>query len=461
MTQALDQAFRAAKEWLRGLDHQFVAAKAEPGDLRRSFGGQLPLAGMDPHEVVQFLTRNAPEGLLASAGPRFFAWVIGGALESALAADWLVATWDQNAALFPCGPSVSVIEETAGQWLLELFDLPRTASFAFTTGCQLAHVTALAAARHRLLENRGWDVEERGLFGAPPLTVLVNAERHGSVIRAVRFLGMGSNAVVPVPCNDQGQIMPSALDQIMANKEGPMILVLNAADLNAGVCDPFTKVIPMAQRAGAWVHVDGAFGLFARASRTKRHLLDGVEMADSWATDGHKWLNVPFDCGVAIVRDVAAHRAAMELSAPYISAQEGFRDQMDWNPEWSRRARGVPVYAALMELGREGVENLVDRCCAYCLALVEGIGALPGVEILVKPTLNQGLLRFHQPSATAQEDDRFTDETIARINAAGVAFFSGTTWRGRKAMRVSVVNWRTSEADVRRTIASVAEVLGV
>ncbi len=459
MTEALDHAFHAAKNWLANLDTRKVLAEIDPESFRRRFSLPLPQSGRSAHEVVQFLTQHGEAGLLASAGPRFFAWVIGGSLESALAADWLVSTWDQNAALYSCGPLASVIEDVAGHWLLELLDLPRSSSFAFTTGCQLAHMTALAAARHGVLKRIGWDVEAQGLFGAPPITVLVNAERHGSVIRAARFLGFGSNAVVPVQTNDQGQILLSALVQSLEKTKGPAIVSLNAADLNAGAYDPFDTLIPAAHEAGAWVHVDGAFGLFARASRSKRHLLAGVEKADSWATDGHKWLNVPFDCGVALVRDAESHRAAMKLTAPYLSEKEGFRDQLDWTPEWSRRARGVPVYAALMELGQEGVEALVDRCCTHCLALVEGIGALDGVDILVKPTLNQGLVRFHRPNASRVENDLFTDETIERINKAGVAFFSGTTWQGRRAMRVSVVNWRTSERDVEKTIASVAAVL--
>ena len=231
--------------------------------------------------------------------------------------------------------------------------------------------------------------------------------------------------------------------------------MLNAADLNVGACDLFAELIPIARAAGAWIHIDGAFGLFARASRRHRHHLDGVELADSWATDAHKWLNVPFDCGIAIVRDREAHRAAMTTSASYIAAQSSARDQIDWNPEWSRRARGIPVYAALQEMGRQGVETLINRCCAHCDALVAGIRALDGAKILAPVTLNQGLVRFTRNNDTPERDDAYTDEVIQRINATGEAFFSGTTWRGRRAMRVSVVNWRTSAVDVDRAIAAV------
>ena len=459
MTKSLEQAFRSATDWLEGLENRPVEARAELAELRARFEGALPDFGTAPEDVVSHLVTDTKDGLLGSAGGRFFAWVIGGGLDSALAADWLVSTWDQNAALYGCGPVTAVIEEVAGEWLKELFDLPREASFAFTTGCQLAHMTGLAAARHALLKRDGWDVETQGLFSAPPITLLANAQRHTSIERAVRFLGLGTRAITPLETDQSGQILPQALERALRGSSGRAILVLNAADLNVGTCDLFSELIPMARDAGMWVHVDGAFGLFARVSRARRYLVDGIEMADSWATDGHKWLNVPYDCGIAIIRDREAHKAAMTTSASYIEAESAARDQIDWNPEWSRRARGVPVYAALKELGRTGVEALVDRCCDHCAALVAGIGALPGAEVLAAPTLNQGLVRFNRPGATPEENDAFTDDVMMRINATGEAFFSGTNWNGRQAMRVSVVNWRTNEQDVQRAIAAAASVL--
>jgi glutamate/tyrosine decarboxylase-like PLP-dependent enzyme len=381
-------------------------------------------------------------------------------LESALAADWLVSTWDQNAALYACGPAVSVVEEVAGEWLKELFDLPREASFGFTTGCQLAHMTSLAAARHAVLKRQGWDVESDGLHGAPRLRVIVNDQKHGSIQQAVNYLGLGQRSLVPVETRGDGRIPADSFAQVLSETDEATIVVLNAADLNIGACDDFETLIPIAKDAGAWVHVDGAFGLFARASAKHRHLVRGLEHADSWATDGHKWLNVPFDCGIAIIRDRVAHKAAMTITAPYIAAGGAARDQIDWNPEWSRRARGVPVYAALRELGRSGVQDLVDRCCDHCAAIVAGIGALPNVETVSEPMLNQGLLRFTQVGNAPEENDEYTDRVISEINDTGEAFFSGTTWQGRRAMRVSVVNWRTTEDDVRRAIAAAAEVLG-
>ena len=315
MSKALECAYQAALDWIDGLDERPVAARATLRDLATAFRYPLPEVGSRPEEVIAWLTENATGGMLGSASGRFFAWVIGGAVESALAADWMVATWNQNAALYACGPAAAVIEEVAGAWIKELLGLPTEASFAFTTGCQLAHMTGLAAARHALLQRVSWDVETDGMFGAPPIAIMTNDQRHGSVERAARYLGFGHRALRSLPTDASNRIAPGTLAAALSHSSGPTIVVLNAADLNIGACDPFEELIPIAHEAGAWVHVDGAFGLFARASRKHRHHLSGVELADSWATDGHKWLNVPFDCGIAIVRDRDAHVAAMTLSA--------------------------------------------------------------------------------------------------------------------------------------------------
>lgn len=458
MRPALSLAAVLATRWIEGLDSRPVSALRPIPALRDDFSGTLPQGPTAPEEVVAELAALAEPGLLGSAGGRFFAWVIGGGLESAVAADWLVTAWDQNAALAACGPSVSVIEEVAGAWMKQLLDLPQEASFAFTTGCQLAHVTALAAARWRVLAQAGWDFEADGLVGAPPVAIYTSQDRHGSIQRAARLLGFGARQLVTLPCDADGRLSPAALGEALQTRPGPSIVVLNAADLNIAAFDPFDALIPIAHAAGAWVHVDGAFGLFARASGRFRHLTHGLERADSWATDGHKWLNVPFDSGMAVIRDVQAHRAAMTVTASYVAPDELARDQIDWNPEWSRRARGVPVYAALRELGAAGVAALIDRCCDHAVALVDGIGALGGASILWRPRLNQGLVRFGR-GADDGADDRMTDDVIAAINATGAAFFSGTTWRGRRAMRVSVVNWRTTGEDVVRTIMAVRSVL--
>ena len=455
-SEALRRAFDHATAYLEGVDDRPVATTATLSELRSRL--RIPLAATPTPAVtvIDDLVAATEGGQLGSASGRFFAWVIGGALPSALAADWLASAWDVNACLYACGPAAAVVEEVAGEWVKDVLDLPRDASFAFTTGCQFAHMTCLAAARHSLLAARGWDVEANGLSGAPPIRVLATEQRHGSVERALRFLGIGTRALHPLPTGDDGRLRAATLATALAASDSPTIVVLDAADLNVGACDPFAELIPLAREAGAWVHVDGAFGLWARASRHHRHLVAGVELANSWATDAHKWLNTPMDNGIAIVRDRAAHRAAMTLSAHYLVAGGDARDAIDWTPEWTRRARGYAVYAALRELGRDGVAALVDCCCEHAKALAHGIGALAGAELIAAPTLNQGLVRFLDPDG---DHDRYTDAMIAAINAEGTAFFSGTTFRGCRAMRISVVNWRTNEMDVRRTIEAIGRVL--
>jgi glutamate/tyrosine decarboxylase-like PLP-dependent enzyme len=461
--EALDVAVNGAKKWLNGLENRSVSATATLESLRERIYSELPEKGMNSVAVVDKLIDATIEGLHGSAGGRFFAWVIGGSLPSALAADWLTSTWDQNAALYACGPAVSVVEETAGEWIKNLLHLPAESSFAFTTGCQLAHFTCLASARASVLKLRGWNINEDGLFGAPQIRVLTNDHRYASVDRAIRYLGLGNRSLRAVPTNHDGLIEIESFRAILEESDQPTIVVLNAADLNIGAFDAFDKLIPLAKENGAWVHIDGAFGLFARASDRLRHFTNGIELADSWATDAHKWLNVPFDCGIAIVRDRQAHREAMTISASYIAAESMARDQIDWNPEWSRRARGVPVYAALLELGKEGVSNLVERCTRHCRDIVLNVGRLPGSQVQWEPQLNQGLIRFLDPrhGASEADHDKRTDEVIAKINKEGTSFFSSTTWHGKRAMRVSVVNWRTSDEDVRRTIDSIQRVINL
>ncbi len=460
---ALERAVSHALRHLADADITPVNATASLGELRARFTRPLPECGTDPAQVIDELVRDAEGGILGSSGGRFFGWVIGGTLPAALAADWLVSTWDQNAAIHACGPAEAVIEEVAGGWLKELFGLPRTASFAFVTGTQMAHLTCLAAARHRLLARAGWDAEEQGLFGAPAIRVLTSSERHGSVERAVRMLGFGKRAVTSLPCDISGRLTPETLSQALeSNARQPAIVVLQAGDLNIGAFDRFAELIPIARRFGAWVHIDGAFGLWAAASPRHRHLLCGVELADSWTNDGHKWLNTPFDCGYAFVADADAHRGAFSHRTSYTQFVDDARDQIAWNPEWSRRGRGVPTYAALRQLGRAGIAALVERCCAHAHALVTRIGSLSGAEVAWEPIINQGLVRFlsSHPGATEHDHDRQTDAVIARITASGEAFFGGTTWRGKRCMRVSVCNWQTSTDDVDRAVAAVQRALG-
>lgn len=459
---ALHRALQHAIAHLNEVDSRPVGATVTAAELRERLGRPLSPQGDDPARVIDELVADVAGGLLGSAGGRFFAWVIGGSLPAALAADWLTSAWDQNAVLYACSPAEAVIEEVCGRWLKELLGLPEAAGFALTTGCQMAHLTCLAAARNALLARRGWDVEARGLCSAPPIHVLVNGERHGSIERALRLLGLGTDCIVPLPTDDEGRVSAAGLRGALDRLEGgAAIVVLCAGDINMGAFDDFETIVPIAHAHGAWVHVDGAFGLWVRAAESLRDRARGVEAADSWATDGHKWLNVPYDAGYAFVADPDAHRRSMSLRASYLTHAEGARDPMDWTPEWSRRGRGVATYAALRQLGRRGIADLVERCCRHAAALVEGIGALRGAEIVWSPRINQGLVRFWdpRPGATRDDHDAYTDEIIARVNASGHAFFGGTTCHGIRCMRVSVCSHRTDDGDVRLAVAAVREAL--
>ena len=457
---ALEAALRHALAYLDGLGTAPVNATATVEELRGRLSMALAEQGRDPRQVIDELVAGVEGGLLGSAGARFFAWVIGGSVPAALAADWLTSTWDQNAALVACSPAEAVIEETCGLWLKDLLGLPASASFALTTGCQMAHFTCLAAARNAVLARHGWDVETAGLMGAPPVRVLGNSQSHGSMERTLRFLGLGRGCFASLAVDGEGRVAPATLAAALeATGDAPALVLLCAGDINTGAFDDFEALVALAHARGAWVHVDGAFGLWVNASPRHRHLLRGVERADSWATDGHKWLNVPYDCGYAFVADAAPHRAAMSLRASYLTHADEARDPFDWNVEWSRRGRGVATYAAIREMGRAGIADLVERCCRHAHDLAAGIGALEGAELVWEPRINQGLVRFPdpEPGATQADHDARTDRVIAAIVQSGRAFVGGTSWRGMRCMRISVCNWRTSEADVAATLAAVAQ----
>jgi glutamate/tyrosine decarboxylase-like PLP-dependent enzyme len=446
-----------AARYLENLRSRPVAAKASIAELRRRFAGPVPETGLPPETVIDELVRDTEDGLMGSSGGRFFGWVIGGTLPAAMAADWLTSTWDQNAASNLTAPAEAVIEEVCGAWLKDLLGLPASASFAFVTGCQMAHTTALAAARHKLLRERNWDVEAQGLAGAPKIRVLAAASRHESLLRTTRLLGLGTDAVEYVATDEQGRMGMQALAEALRREPGrPSILWLQAGELNTGQFDPFAEACRIAHASGAWVHVDGAFGLWANTSERYSRLLAGVESADSWATDGHKWLNLPFDSGLVFVADPEAHRAAFAQDASYSVPRAELRNQKDFNPEWSRRARGFTAYAAIRSLGRAGIADIVERCSAHADRLVCGIGRLPGAEIVALPIINQGLVRF---LGANDDSDHVTDDVVARIQAKGVAWFGGVTWRNRRVMRISVCNWQTTDDDIDRTLQSVAEAL--
>jgi glutamate/tyrosine decarboxylase-like PLP-dependent enzyme len=459
---ALERALSHSLAYLDNLEQSPVAATASLQTLRERLARPLNDEGLPAEQVIDDLVADTAGGIIGSAGGRFFGWVIGGSLPAALAADWMTSVWDQNAASYACAPAEAVLEEVCGAWLKDLLGLPGHASFALTSGCQMAHVTALASARHALLARQGWDVERDGLWRAPGIRILSSDQFHGSLTRATRLLGMGTGVVVGLPANQAGQMDRAALEQALAAAPDTLtIVVLQAGDLNIGAYDCFEELIPLAHRHGAWVHVDGAFGLWANASAKFRHLLAGAEQADSWATDGHKWLNLPYDNGFAFVAHPEPHRAAMSYEATYISHNDQVREQKDWNPEWSRRGRGAAAYAALRQLGRSGVEALIDACCEAAHRLVTGIASLSGAELMWEPTINQGLVRFldPRPGATDLDHDRRTDEVTSAVLASGEALFSNTTWRGRRCMRVSVCNWQTGAQEVDRAVAAVAKVL--
>jgi len=392
-------------------------------------------------------------GAVATAGPRYFGFVVGGSLPAAVAADWLLSSWDQNSGIYVLSPLVSVIEQITGAWLRELAGLPPTMSFGFVTGCQMANFTGLAAARHRVLQNAGWNVEANGLFGAPPIEVFVGEEAHYTIAMALRLLGLGAERVRRIATDGQGRMRADELraavlggsNRARVNGNGPAIICAQAGNVNTGAFDPLEEIAKIAKERGGWLHVDSAFGMWAAASPQHTSLVRGIEKSDSIATDGHKWLNVPYDCGIVFCADEAAHRAAMSLAAAYIVATGNERDPHEFVPEESRRARAVPVYAALRSLGREGFAELIEKNCRQARRFADGLAAA-GFEVLNDVVLNQVLVSFGTPEETKR--------TIAAIQEDGTCWCGGTVWKGRTAMRISVSNWSTTDEDVERSVAA-------
>jgi glutamate/tyrosine decarboxylase-like PLP-dependent enzyme len=437
-----------AAEWIDGLGERPVRADVAAPQMRITEElGDEPVA---VERVIADLVREAAPGLTATGSPRFLGFVIGGAHPAGLAADWLTAAWDQNAGAAAVAPAAAAFEAVAGRWLGELLGLPESASFALITGSQMGHVTALAAARHGVLAAVGHDVERDGLTGAPAIRVLACEERHVSVDRALRLLGMGSASLEPVAVDACGAMRADACAEALARGDGrPAIVVAQVGNVNTGAIDPLQAICAAAKAAGAWVHVDGAFGLWAAASPARRALVTGVELADSWVTDAHKWLNVPYDSGAVFVRDREAHRAAIALASAYVPHDPASREPIDWTPEYSRRARGFAVYATLRALGRSGVAELVDRLCSCADRFAERLPEA-GFEV-VAHELNQVLISL--PS------DAVTDATLGAIQAEGTCYPTATTWRGRRCIRVSVCNWQTTAADVDRSIVAMRAAL--
>jgi glutamate/tyrosine decarboxylase-like PLP-dependent enzyme len=407
----------------------------------------LPLDGHDQLQIVEQLSNFANRAVVATAGPRYFGFVVGGSLPVALAADWLTAVWDQNAAFYAHSPLAAAAEQISGEWLIELFGLAKGAGVGFVTGGTMANFTALAAARHALLGKLGWNVEQQGLFGAPTITVVTSDESHVSIFASLQMLGLGSGQVVRVPTDDQGRMRSDKLRSILAGIQTPVLVCAQAGNVNTGSFDPIPEIEACIREHRGWLHVDGAFGLWAAASPVQRSLAKGIELADSVSVDCHKWLNVPYDSGLVFVRDAAAHQAAMSLNASYyVTARRAERDNCDWVPEASRRARGFTIYAALRFLGRKGIAELVHRCCRLALRMASRLSQAPGVTILNDVVLNQVLVRFADPSG--KDSDEFTARVIGRVQEDGTCWLGGTIWHGMQAMRISISNWSTTEEDI-------------
>ncbi|HEV8443743.1 MAG TPA: aspartate aminotransferase family protein [Steroidobacteraceae bacterium] len=416
--------------------------------MRETFDAPTPEQGRAVSEVIEELVALSTPGLRAMTGSRFFGWVIGASHPAGVAADWLTSAWGQNAGNHEASPAAAAAETAAAKWLLDLLDLPREASVGFVTGATVANFVCLAAARGAVLRRAGWDVEANGLFGAPPIPVLIGDDAHTSVFSALQFLGLGHDRVVRVATDAQGRMLPAAFAHAIAGTNGPAIVITQAGQLNTGAFDPIEAILPAARERGAWVHVDGAFGLWARASAATAHLASGYELADSWATDGHKWLQTPYDCGYAIVRDAEAHRRAMTIAASYLPpVADGDRDPTHFVPELSRRARGFATWAMIRHLGRAGIAALVQEHCRLATRFADRLVREPGVYVLNDVGLNQVIVRFGKPEAD-QTADRLTQETILRLQADGTCFAGGARWRDRWVMRLSVISAPTTEQDI-------------
>lgn len=448
----LDKARQHASHYLQLQDDRHVGARASREEMLAALQSPLSVKGEDPAGIIDLLASQAERGAIASGSPRYFGFVIGGSSPVALAADWLVSSWDQNAGIYATSPLSAVIEEVAADWVLDLLDLPKQSEVGFVTGCQMANFTCLAAARHSVLRRVGWDVEADGLLGAPKVHLVTSAESHVTIDVALRYLGFGTRAIHRVESDDQGRMQAGKLRELLATLDGPVIICAQAGNVNTGAFDPLLQIGKLANEHGAWLHIDGAFGLWARASKKLAAFAEGMELADSWATDAHKWLNVPYDCGLAIVKHAEDHRNAMTSAAAYLIQTKGLeRDAVDWVPEFSRRARGVPTYAMLRSLGREGVEDLIDNSCARAKQIENLLGAEPGVEILNDVVLNQVLVRFG-------DSDEVTRAVVTGVQKEGTCWLSGTAWHGKAAMRISVSNWATSETDVARSAEAILKV---
>jgi glutamate/tyrosine decarboxylase-like PLP-dependent enzyme len=442
--QILETAHVIATRYLDAVASRHVGGTVTRASLRDALGGPLPKTAADPIAVLTDLASRADAGIVASAGPRYFGFVTGGAVPVTVAADWIGSAWDQNACLYVMSPAASVIEDVVSGWILELLDLPSSSSVGFVTGCHMANFTCLAAARHEVLRRAGWNVEAQGLQKAPRVRVIAGGEVHISAVGALRYLGFGTDEIELVPVDNQGRMRADALDAALDGYDGPTIVCAQAGNVSTGACDPIGEIVRRAHARDAWVHVDAAFGLWAAAVPEMRAQVAGIASADSWATDAHKWLNVPYDSGLAIVADAAPHRAAMSMKASYLQrGDDEERSGMDWAPESSRRLRALPLYALFRSLGGDGIADIVRRNCALARRIADRLSKEAGVSILNDVVLNQVLVQF--------KDDDTTRRVIAAVQAEGTCWAGGALWQDRHAMRISVSNWSTTENDIDRS----------
>ena len=455
----LEQAARHAKQYLDTIADRHVGALASGDELRSWLASPLSENGEDARHVLDQLAQAGERGTTASQGPRYFGFVIGGSLPVATAADWLVSAWDQNAQVYVMSPIAAVVEEIAANWLKEVLGLPATWSVGFVTGCQMANFTSLIAARHHVLHKVGWDVERDGLFGAPAIDVIVNDEAHRTIFTSLRMLGLGAERVRRVKTDGQGRMRTDHLEELLRTVNGPCIVCAQIGNVNTGACDPIAEIAPLVHRRGAWLHVDGAFGVWAAANQSFRHLAAGIDQADSIATDCHKWLNVPYDSGIVLTAHPESHQRGLMIPAHYIQTTPGERDPRRFTPDESRRARGITVYAALRTLGRRGVSELVERCCACARRMAEKLRQHAQVRILNEVVLNQVLVQFVPLPGDPCDEGAFTDKVVAGVQSEGTCWLGGTQWQGRRAARISVSNWSTTQHDIDRSAEAILGVI--
>ncbi len=441
----LQSVANQAADFLDSLSSRPVGETATPEELLLALDRPLPEDGLPAELVIRELVDDAKQGLIASAGPRYFGFVTGGTTPGSLMADWLTSTWDQNAQVYASSPAAATVEAIAARWILELLALPQDSSVGFVTGCQMANFTALSTGRNTVLERAGWDLEEQGLFAAPPIAVFMSECAHGTVRSALRMMGIGAAQIREIPADSQGRMNLSALEAALRHAKGqPIILSLQAGNVNSGAFEAVGEIAELVREENAWIHVDGAFGLWAAVSPELRSHLEGLERADSWATDAHKWLNVPYDSGLVIVKNSVQHRKLKASRCAYAGEEsEERRDGSTWAPENSRRARGFVLYAVLRELGRRGIQDTIEGCCALARKFALEVARLPHAQVLNEVVLNQVLLRFHSPAF-----DAIHQEIASRVQSEGLCWLGTTTWQGRQVLRVSICNGSTTESDI-------------